>query len=108
MSANTARTPNDEPSARPGNKPADEVRVGNVKIAIWRNTGSSGDFYTASSPQISYKDEQGNWKEGSSYSMVYEGLLAASSKGKYFNGAIRGHFPHSRVPGTETGQGGEA
>lgn len=39
---------------------------------------------------------------------VYEGLLAASSKGKYFNGAIRGHFPHSRVPGTETGLRGEA
>jgi len=25
---------------------------------------------------------------------VYEALLAASSKGRYFNSAIRGHFPH--------------
>ena len=28
---------------------------------------------------------------------VYEALLAASSKGKYFNQAIRGIFPHSRA-----------
>jgi hypothetical protein len=28
---------------------------------------------------------------------VYEALLAASSKGKYFNRAIRGIFPYSRA-----------
>ena len=39
---------------------------------------------------------------------VYEGLLAASSKGKYFNGEIRGHFPHSRIPDTQAGLRGEA
>ncbi len=39
---------------------------------------------------------------------VYEGLLAASSKGKYFNRAIRGHFPHWRVPDTQAGLRGEA
>ena len=26
---------------------------------------------------------------------VYEALVAASSKGRYFNGTIRGHFPYS-------------
>jgi hypothetical protein len=39
---------------------------------------------------------------------VYEGLLAAPSKGGYFNRAIRGHFPHSRVPDTRIGLRGEA
>jgi hypothetical protein len=39
---------------------------------------------------------------------VYEGLLAAPSKGKYFNGEIRGHFPHSRVADTQAGLRGEA
>lgn len=28
---------------------------------------------------------------------VYEGLLRASSKGNYFNQAIRGKFPYSRI-----------
>ena len=38
---------------------------------------------------------------------VYEALVAASSKGRYFNGTIRGHFPHSLIAGTSSGQGGE-
>ena len=33
---------------------------------------------------------------------VYEGLVAASSKGRYFNGTIRRHFPYA----VETGDGG--
>jgi len=36
---------------------------------------------------------------------VYEGLLAAPSKGGYFNCTIRGCFPHSR---TSNGVQGEA
>ena len=39
---------------------------------------------------------------------VYEGLLAAPSKGRYFNGAIRGHFPHSLNLRASSDQGGEA
>ena len=39
---------------------------------------------------------------------VYEGLLAASSKGRYFNGEIRGHFPHSRILDAQGGLRGEA
>jgi hypothetical protein len=39
---------------------------------------------------------------------VYEGLRTASSKGRYFNRAIRGHFSHSRVPETQAGLRGEA
>jgi len=39
---------------------------------------------------------------------VHRGLLAASSKGGFFNKAIRGHFAHSRVPDLKTGPRGEA
>ena len=39
---------------------------------------------------------------------VYEGLVAAPSKGRYFNESIRGHFPHSLVSRTSSGHGGEA
>jgi hypothetical protein len=32
--------------------PAHTARVGNVEIAIWRNQGANGDFYTASAPAL--------------------------------------------------------
>ncbi len=48
-------------------KPVAEARHGNVKIALWENEGSSGSFYTASAPTISYKDESGQWKESGSF-----------------------------------------
>ena len=38
---------------------------------------------------------------------VYEALLAASSKGKYFNRAIRGIFPYSRASNIRAGLRGE-
>ncbi|HUA58234.1 MAG TPA: KTSC domain-containing protein [Verrucomicrobiae bacterium] len=38
---------------------------------------------------------------------VYEALLAAPSKGRYFNGAIRGSFPFSRASKTRAGLQGE-
>ena len=39
---------------------------------------------------------------------VYEELVAASSKGRYFNGTIRGYFPYSLISSTGSGQDGEA
>ena len=39
---------------------------------------------------------------------VFEELLSAPSKGRYFNGAIRGHFPHFLSSRTSSDQGGEA
>jgi hypothetical protein len=39
---------------------------------------------------------------------AYEALMAASSKGSYFNRTIRGYFPHALIWGTSSGQGGEA
>lgn len=39
---------------------------------------------------------------------VYEALVVAASKGRYFNGAIRGRFPHSLASKTNAGLRGEA
>jgi hypothetical protein len=38
---------------------------------------------------------------------VYDALWAAPSKGRCFNLTIRGRFPHSLVPGTESDWRGE-
>lgn len=38
---------------------------------------------------------------------VYEALLAAPSKGRYFNREIRGHFPHLRASNSRAGLHGE-
>jgi len=48
-------------------RPVDTARHGNVEIAIWRNTGTKGEFYAASAPRISYKDDAGEWQEGSNF-----------------------------------------
>ena len=39
---------------------------------------------------------------------VYAALVVAASKGRYFNGAIRGQFPHSLGSQTNAGLRGEA
>ena len=39
---------------------------------------------------------------------VYAALVAADSKGRYFNGAVRGRFPHSLASKTNAGLRGEA
>ena len=58
----------DEEEQKPfATRPADTVRHGNVEIAIWRNEGAKGEFYSASSPTIRYKDEAGEWKDGSNF-----------------------------------------
>ena len=57
-------------------RPFDRVKVGNVEIPIWRNEGSNGEFYKAGSPQITYKDADGNTQEGKNYGVM--DLLALS------------------------------
>ena len=39
---------------------------------------------------------------------VYATLATAPSKGRYFNGAIRGHFPYSLVSKSGSGRRGES
>ena len=69
-------------------RPVHTARVGNIEIAIWRNQGANGEFYTASSPTIRYKDEQsGEWKDGSSYGPL--DLLALAECAREASSKIR-------------------
>lgn len=51
------------------NKPALHIRVGNVKIPVWRNEGDDGVFYyKAGQPELSYRGSDGNFHTSKSYS----------------------------------------
>ena len=39
---------------------------------------------------------------------VFEALVAAPSKGRYFNDSIRGHFSHTRISKADFGRRGES
>lgn len=66
----------------------DTARVGNIEIAIWKNHGSNGDFYNASTPTIRYKDEKsGEWKDGGSYGQL--DLLALAEAAREASAKIR-------------------
>ncbi len=87
--SNTQRT---EPAEQPESatkRPVDTAKVGNVEISIWRNHGANGDFYTASSPTIRYKDEKsgGEWRDGNSYGAL--DLLALAEAAREASGKIR-------------------
>ena len=47
-------------------KPVDEVRIGAVKAAIWRNESDNGSRFNVTFSRI-YKDSEGNWKSTSSF-----------------------------------------
>lgn len=74
----------DESTAK--NRPVERVQVGNVQISVWRNQSDIGDFFTASLPEIRYRDE-GEWKTGSSYSTI--DLLVLAEAAREASGKIR-------------------
>ncbi len=84
-----------EESQGTGRRPEATARVGNVEIAIWRNQGNNGEFYTASSPTIRYKDGD-QWKDGSSYGPL--DLLALSEAAREASAKIR-ELPKGRGQG---------
>jgi hypothetical protein len=86
--SNTARAANDEGEGQPsGNRrPADTIRVGNVEIAVWENSGTAGKFYTASAPAIRYKDGE-EWKDGKSFGQI--DLLALAEAAREASAKIR-------------------
>jgi hypothetical protein len=86
MSQSTAnRAESRETAAR---RPEFTVRVGSVEIAGWKNHGANGDFYTASSPTIRYKDDKdGEWKDGNSYGAL--DLLALAEAAREASTKIR-------------------
>jgi len=79
--SNAQRAESGEPQEATPRRPVDTAKVGNVEIAIWKNHGASGDFYTASSPTIRYKDDKsGEWKDGSSYGALDLLCLAEAAR----------------------------
>ena len=81
----TAEENNEQPSS--ARRPEYTAKVGNVEVAVWKNHGQNGDFYTASSPVIRYKDDKGEDKDGSSYGAL--DLLALSAAANEASAKIR-------------------
>ena len=84
--SNAQRADEPEEQQPAGRRPEATARVGNVEIAVWRNAGTGGDFFTASSPTIRYKDGE-EWKTGSSYGAV--DLLALAEAAREASQKIR-------------------
>ena len=87
--SNTQRAEPSQAQESSRRSPVDTAKVGNVEIAIWKNHGASGDFYTASSPTIRYKDDKagGEWKDGNSYSAL--DLLSLAEAAREASAKIR-------------------
>lgn len=64
------------------NRPAHTIRYGAVRAAIWRNVVDNGNasrpMYSATFTR-SYKDDQNNWKESSSFGLDDLLLLAKAA-----------------------------
>ena len=81
QNSNAQRSDEGDEQPRAGHRPEYTAKVGNVEIAVWKNQGANGDFYTASSPVIRYKDgTSGEFKDGSSYSQIDLLLLAEAAR----------------------------
>ncbi len=66
---------------RSARRPEYTAKVGNVEIAVWKNVGQNGDFFTASSLVIRYKDgTSGEFKDGSSYGQLDLLALAEAAR----------------------------
>lgn len=47
-------------------QPAEQVRIGSIKAAVWKNEGVNGAFYNVTF-QRSYRSEDGNWQNTASF-----------------------------------------
>ena len=63
-------------------KPANTIRSGSIKATIWQNAGKGGPFFSATFSRP-FRDEKGNWKQGSSFgSRDLESLVNAALEAK--------------------------
>lgn len=63
MSAKTKR----KEVAENSNKPVLHVRVGGVRIPIWRNDGEDGPYFKAGEPELSYRGKDEQYRVSKSY-----------------------------------------
>jgi hypothetical protein len=54
-------------------KPAHRIRLGGLKVTIWRNQSDKGNTWYSATPSRSYKDGEA-WKESDSFG--FDDLLA--------------------------------
>ena len=50
------------------NKPANQLRCGNIKATIWENTSKKGPFFSATFSRP-FKDQSGTWRNGTSFGL---------------------------------------
>jgi len=48
-------------------KPVHEVRLGKIRAAIWANSSENGTRHNVTFSRL-YRDEEGNWKDSTSFS----------------------------------------
>ena len=50
------------------NKPANQLRCGNIKATIWENTSEKGPFFSTTFSRP-FKDQSGAWHNGTSFGL---------------------------------------
>ena len=50
------------------NKPANQLRCGNIKATIWENTSENGPFFSTTFSRP-FKDQSGTWRSGTSFGL---------------------------------------
>ena len=50
------------------NKPANQLRCGNIKATIWENTSEKGSFFSTTFSRP-FKDQSGAWRNASSFGL---------------------------------------
>jgi hypothetical protein len=48
------------------NRPIEELKIGRVRAAVWKNESESGPYFSVTFSKL-YKDQEGNWKDTTSY-----------------------------------------
>lgn len=56
-------------------QPVEQIRLGGIKAAIWKNEGKSGAFFNITFQRL-YKSEEGQWSSTANFS-GYDLLLLA-------------------------------
>ena len=49
------------------NRPVEEIRIGGIKAAIWKNEAESGTWYNVSFQRL-YRNEDGSWASSPTFS----------------------------------------
>jgi hypothetical protein len=64
------------------NKPANQLRCGNIKATIWENSSENGPFFSATFSRP-FKDQSGAWRNGTSFGLNdLEALLTVAREAK--------------------------